>query len=147
VTVPTATVPTVPDLTEDDETERVTAPVRRTPSTTEPETSTTSTSTTSTTAVATATPTDDGLRPADGATGDAAPQAEPGPTGLAAALELLTEVAAVAAKESSFPGSLLLVIALFLIAQDRIDRKDPKLALAPTHRESALGFSEDGGEQ
>jgi hypothetical protein len=69
-----------------------------------------------------------------------------GPTGLGAVLDRVGEVAVVAARESSFPGSLLVVIALFLIVQDRIDRRDPKLALAPTHRESALGFSDDGGD-
>lgn len=140
-TLPPLTVPTVPDV--DESTRRVTPRVAQAPVDAEP--TTTSSTTTSTTAPAAPTdpPATEQLRPTE----PAAPPAEPGPTGLAAALAVLIEVAAVAAKESSFPGSLLLVIALFLIAQDRIDRKDPKLALAPTHRESALGFSNDGGEQ
>jgi hypothetical protein len=41
---------------------------------------------------------------------------------------------------AAFPLLLLLLIAGFLIAQHRIDRKDPKLALAPVHRELDLAF-------
>ena len=150
VTVPElpvdVTLPAVPGLTDADDDEAS----RRRRSTTggseDPSSTTSSTTSTSTTALAAA-PTDNGLTPTDGAGAGQGGPADPGPTGWGAVFEFLAKVVAVAAKESSFPGSLLLIIALFLIAQDRIDRKDPKLALAPTHRESALAFSDDGGVQ
>ena len=43
------------------------------------------------------------------------------------ALEVLADVAG----KTAFPAALLLIVVLFLAIQDRIDRKDPKLALAP----------------
>jgi hypothetical protein len=151
VTVPAlpvdVTVPAVGDLT--DATGDLSR-TRRRPATTSgaDDTGSTTSSTTSTsTTTPAAAPTDNGLTPTDGAGAGQGGAADSGPTGWGAVFEFLAKVVAVAAKESSFPGSLLLIIALFLIAQDRIDRKDPKLALAPTHRESALTFSDDGGVQ
>ena len=35
------------------------------------------------------------------------------------------------ADEAAFPAALLLIMLLFLLVQDQIDRRDPKLALAP----------------
>jgi hypothetical protein len=150
VTVPDVTVPevTVPEVTVPDAlpTGRDRSPRSSSPAPTGggSEESTTTTSSTSTTTAPPA-PADppQGLTPVD----EAPAPGDDGPTGFAAVLERIVEVAVVAAKESSFPGSLLVVIALFLIVQDRIDRKDPKLALAPAHREAALGFDDDGGER
>jgi hypothetical protein len=39
--------------------------------------------------------------------------------------------------------ALLLVLALFLTIQNRIDEKDPKLALAPVYGEPDLAFAAD----
>lgn len=47
-------------------------------------------------------------------------------------------------KKSSFPLLLLLIVVLFLMIQDRIDRSDPKLALAPVYAEPDLGFTPAG---
>ena len=45
------------------------------------------------------------------------------------------------ATRSAFPIALLLLVALFLAVQNRIDRRDPKLALAPVGVEPDLEFS------
>ena len=50
-------------------------------------------------------------------------------------------VAAAVLKKSSFPFLLLLIVVIFLVVQDRIDRNDPKLALAPVHADSELPFT------
>jgi hypothetical protein len=47
------------------------------------------------------------------------------------ALEILAEVAG----KTAFPIILVLIVVLFLAVQDRIDRNDPKLALAPVRSE------------
>ncbi len=57
----------------------------------------------------------------------AAPAPDDGPT----ALEILAEVAG----KTAFPIILVLIVVLFLAVQDRIDRNDPKLALAPVRSE------------
>jgi hypothetical protein len=59
----------------------------------------------------------------------------PGPNLVAT----VTAVLAGAVETAAFPLLLLLVVILFLIIQDRIDRRDPKLALAPI-RSEALTF-------
>jgi hypothetical protein len=46
------------------------------------------------------------------------------------------------AAHGGFPLSVLVLLVLFLLLQDRIDRRDPKLALAPEHAEPDLRFSE-----
>lgn len=43
-------------------------------------------------------------------------------------------------ERAAFPGLLLVVAGIFLLVQDRIDRKDPKLALAPVHPDPDLRF-------
>jgi hypothetical protein len=43
-------------------------------------------------------------------------------------------------ERSAFLGVLLVVAGVFLLVQDRIDRKDPKLALAPIHPDPELPF-------
>ena len=57
------------------------------------------------------------------------------------ALERLGRLAVEASKKAAFPLVLLLVVGLFLVLQDRIDRKDPKLALAPVYPDPDLPFS------
>jgi hypothetical protein len=49
-------------------------------------------------------------------------------------------VAAENADKSVFPGGLLLMVVGFLSIQGRIDRNDPKLALAPAEAEPELTF-------
>jgi hypothetical protein len=44
------------------------------------------------------------------------------------------------ATRASFPLLLLVLVVIFLLIQDRIDRKDPKLALAPVYPEPDLPF-------
>ena len=44
------------------------------------------------------------------------------------------------AKRSALPIALIILVGLFLALQDRLDRKDPKLALAPLHDEPHLRF-------
>jgi hypothetical protein len=45
------------------------------------------------------------------------------------------------ADKAAFPFILLIVLALFLAVQNRIDRRDPKLALAPLRADEELEFS------
>ncbi|HEX2028877.1 MAG TPA: hypothetical protein VHF25_12855 [Nitriliruptorales bacterium] len=44
------------------------------------------------------------------------------------------------ADESAFPLILLVIMVIFLVVQDSIDRRDPKLALAPVYPEPDLPF-------
>jgi hypothetical protein len=45
-------------------------------------------------------------------------------------------------KRAAFPGVLLVIAGLFLLVQDSIDRRDPKLALAPIHPDPDLRFEQ-----
>ncbi len=45
------------------------------------------------------------------------------------------------AERAAFPALLIVVMALFFLLQDRIDRSDPKLALAPVHADPQLDFA------
>ncbi|HVF20697.1 MAG TPA: hypothetical protein VNA14_10690 [Mycobacteriales bacterium] len=45
------------------------------------------------------------------------------------------------AEGAAFPFVLLLLVALFLVAQHQLDRRDPKLALAPVYAERDLSFA------
>jgi hypothetical protein len=49
-------------------------------------------------------------------------------------------VAAENADKSVFPGALLLIVLAFLSIQGRMDRNDPKLALAPAFSDPDLDF-------
>jgi hypothetical protein len=60
---------------------------------------------------------------------------------VARALDALGRAAVDVGTRAAFPILLLLVIALFLAAQHRIDQRDPKLALAPVQREVDLPFT------
>ncbi len=44
-------------------------------------------------------------------------------------------------EKSAFPFLLIVIVLLFLLVQDRIDRRDPKLALAPVYRDPDLKFT------
>ncbi len=48
--------------------------------------------------------------------------------------------------KSVFPLSLLLLVLGFLAIQNRIDRSDPKLALAPTFADPDLEFRPSPGD-
>jgi NHL repeat len=57
--------------------------------------------------------------------------------------EPLTRLASVGlgiVKEPIFPGFLIVIVIMFLFIQNRIDRNDPKLALAPVYATPDLGF-------
>jgi hypothetical protein len=71
----------------------------------------------------------------------------PGLDGLRKVLQQIAQVAAEVGKRSAFPSGLLVLVMTFLALQNRIDRKDPKLALAPVHATPDLPFGdpEDGG--
>ena len=52
----------------------------------------------------------------------------------------LATVAEGVLSQPGFPISLLLVVVMFLVAQNRIDRRDPKLAMAPVYPDPHLDF-------
>jgi hypothetical protein len=56
-------------------------------------------------------------------------------------VDAVRDVAVDVGQRAAFPMVLLLLIGLFLAAQHRIDQRDPKLALAPVHRETDLPFT------
>ena len=65
------------------------------------------------------------------------PTTVPPPAGIVAAAG---RVATEAAEGAAFPLILLALVILFLAIQDRIDRRDPKLAHAPVHASDDLVF-------
>lgn len=97
-------------------------------------------------------PAGDRVRPDAGGRGDA-----PGSSGsknkgsdssvaeqLRRALAAIAATAAEGAKRAAFPMLLLVLMALFVLAQHRLDSRDPKLALAPVHAEPDLPFDDLG---
>jgi hypothetical protein len=52
----------------------------------------------------------------------------------------ISRAAARAAKEGAFPLALILIVLAYTVVQDRMDRRDPKLALAPV-RADDLSFA------
>ena len=56
--------------------------------------------------------------------------------------ELVGAVATVVVTKGSFPILLIAIGVAFLLVQDFIDRRDPKLALAPVHAEPDVVFAE-----
>jgi hypothetical protein len=66
--------------------------------------------------------------------------AKPNPDDMAV-LGKVVRIGHAVAEKASFPLFSLLIVILFLLVQDRIDRRDPKLALAPVHAEPDLGFT------
>ena len=59
-------------------------------------------------------------------------------------LERVGQWALEVSKKAAFPVLLLLLMLLFLLLQDQIDRRDPKLALAPVYPEPDLPFPPAG---
>lgn len=59
----------------------------------------------------------------------------------ARAVEALRDVAGETIRQPQIPIALLLVVGLFLLVQNRIDRRDPKLAGAPLEAEPELVFT------
>ncbi len=59
---------------------------------------------------------------------------------FADALAHLARALGAVAERAAFPVLLMIVMALFFLLQDRIDRRDPKLALAPVHADPRLDF-------
>ncbi len=72
----------------------------------------------------------------------------PGADGLRELLRKIAEVAIEVGKRSAFPSGLLMLVLGFLSVQNRIDRRDPKLALAPVYPTPDLPFSPpaEGGD-
>jgi hypothetical protein len=56
-------------------------------------------------------------------------------------LETLRQTIGEAAKRTAFPLLLLIAMFVFVLLQNRLDRRDPKLALAPIHSTPDLPFS------
>ena len=59
---------------------------------------------------------------------------------LAEVGKVMAKAAGVAAEKTAFPVLLLGLCGLFLVAQDRVDRRDPKLALAPIFADPEMPF-------
>ncbi len=57
--------------------------------------------------------------------------------------KLVEENAGEALRRAGAPMALLLVFGLVVVAQEAVDRRDPKLRLAPVHREPDLAFGPD----
>ena len=57
-------------------------------------------------------------------------------------VEQISKIAAEAVKQAAFPIALILLVVGFLMVQNRVDRKDPKLALAPVDSQhDSLSFT------
>ena len=61
---------------------------------------------------------------------------------LGTVIEAVATAAVAVLEKSAFPGGLLVLAGLFLLVQDSIDRKDPKLALAPVYPDPDLRFDD-----
>lgn len=59
-------------------------------------------------------------------------------SGLAGVIQQIGRVAAEAVQQAAFPLLLTLLVGAFLIGQNRIDRRDPKLAMAPVDSDQDL---------
>ena len=69
---------------------------------------------------------------------------------LASVTQSVAKAARVVAKNADkavFPGFLIFIVAGFLSIQGRIDRNDPKLALAPTYADPDLDFGPPPGDE
>ncbi|MEX2291530.1 MAG: hypothetical protein WD794_14555 [Mycobacteriales bacterium] len=87
------------------------------------------------------------LRPLGGGTAVSRPAADskPEPIHLASALPgLATTTAQAVGDTPELPLGIAAVVVLFLLLQNRIDRRDPKLALARIEDDEPLEFSETG---
>lgn len=90
---------------------------------------------------------------AERGTGNDARSTQRGSTGsrIAAAVgafgEVVADLGARMLRHGGFPLASLVAMAVFLIIQDRFDRRDPKLALARVCREPSLSFDDPDWEQ
>lgn len=57
-------------------------------------------------------------------------------------IEELGRIAVESARKLAFPLGLAVLVGLFLLVQSRLDRRDPKLTMAPVEAET-LGFESD----
>lgn len=64
----------------------------------------------------------------------------PAPDPTVAPLIVAGRVLGSVAEGTAFPFLLLLIVLLFLLVQHQIDKRDPKLALAPVYRDRDLRF-------
>jgi hypothetical protein len=62
------------------------------------------------------------------------------------AAEVAVEVGRRTVRHGGYPLASALAMVLFLVAQGRFDRRDPKLALAPVHRDPYLRFPDEPAE-
>jgi hypothetical protein len=90
-----------------------------------------------------------GATAAQGSSAAAAPAAVAGTAGSAlpctpATAARVSDLVAGIARFSALPLLLLFLVLLFLAVQDRLDRKDPKLAQAPLYGECEQKFPENG---
>jgi hypothetical protein len=65
---------------------------------------------------------------------------QPSSSGVGAALKQLGKAGVAVSEGSGATLILYLLVLVFLAIQDRIDRNDPKLALAPVYAEPMLSF-------
>ncbi|RZS79447.1 hypothetical protein EV189_3801 [Motilibacter rhizosphaerae] len=65
------------------------------------------------------------------------------PSDLSTIAPALSDASTTVARHSGFPSALLVVVLAFLGLQDRIDRRDPKLAAAPLYSDPHLPFPPD----
>jgi hypothetical protein len=83
-------------------------------------------------------------RPAPSVTAGDAPRAArrspPAPGRVSRLVKAISKLVAPVVQRTAFPLILLIVAGLFLLVQDRIDRRDPKLARAPLHARPDLPF-------
>jgi hypothetical protein len=69
-----------------------------------------------------------------------APKAEDEPGVVAAIAEAIAAAIVPVVKRTAFPLILVILGGLFLLIQNRIDSRDPKLARAPLHAQPDLPF-------
>jgi hypothetical protein len=79
-------------------------------------------------------------QPSSAPAAEAGPAPEEGRGGFDRFLRSVREVLANVLSQPGFPLSLLLLVLVFLLVQNRIDRRDPKLALAPVYPDPHLDF-------
>jgi hypothetical protein len=64
-----------------------------------------------------------------------APPLPVGPSSIEEVIEHVAETALSVVRDGHFPVILLVVLIAFLTLQGAVDRRDPKLALAPLHQD------------
>jgi len=69
-----------------------------------------------------------------------APPTDPAPSIGRSTLAVIGHAAVVVTKNTAIPLTLLVLVGLFLAVQNRLDRSDPKLALAPVYADPGVSF-------